>query len=334
MRSTFVRLCGALLRRKPGQTCHRLALKDSRHCRLHQGRPRAAGSPEGRNATIAGGAAWRARQKARIARGEATRFPQGRKKRRLIPRPWRLQLSPADEARVLAHMVDYEVRVRGGKPRPPWSPITSQREEAKALVSFARTFVLRLNDPVVPLSREQMEQAYASIRAAEEILGFPGADVRLTRLAWEREQFYLRALNSSVVARALKPQPGAVKPEPPPRPSSHATARLNLPAADDGSPPLESEAELAAEATLLERHIPSLGLSESSWHSLDRELRSARSVAKRLVVLKSWFARTERAYARTEAMIGARARSVAAQAASPPPPESGPHSIAPWLRRP
>jgi hypothetical protein len=333
MGSMFVRLCGAQLRGKPGQTCRAPALKNSPHgrCRLHQGRPRSVGSPEGIAATRAGHAAHYAKRRAAKARGEPVRPSGGRSKKWLIPRHWRLQLSPEDEARVLAHMVDYEIRVRGGKPRPPWSPITSQRVEARALESFARTWVLRLNDPVVPLSREQMEQAYASIRAAEEILGFPGADVRLTRLAWEREQFYLRALNSSVVARALKPQPGAVKPEPPPRPSSHATARLNLPA-DDGSSPLESEAELAAEAAFLESHIPSLRLSESSRQLLMSELERARDAASRCRVLESWFASTQRAYAANEGLIGQHVRAVEARAASPPP-QSGPHSIAPWLRR-
>ncbi len=325
--------CGAPLRGKPGQTCQAPALRNHTRCRLHAGRPAQAGSAEGSAATSAGHAAYYAKRRAAKARGELVRPSGGRPKKHLIPRWWRFDLLDDDQTRILAHMVEYEIRVRGGKPRPPWSPITSQRVEARALESFARTWVLRLNDPVVPLSREQMEQAYASIRAAEEILGFPGADVRLTRLAWEREQFYLRALNSSVVARALKPQPGAVKPEPPPRPSSHATARLNLPAADDGSPPLESEAELAAEAALLESHIPSLRLSESSWRVLMSELESARGVSERLQVLKAWFDRAQRAYAANEGLVGHHVRAVEARAAAPPPPQSGPHSIARWLRR-
>jgi hypothetical protein len=68
--------------------------------------------------------------------------------------------------------------------KPPWAPVTSQRDEARALASFERTFVIRLNDPVAPPSRERMEKAYDLIRSAEHAVGLPGADVRLTRLAW------------------------------------------------------------------------------------------------------------------------------------------------------
>jgi hypothetical protein len=338
MASPLTNLCTAV-QRGPGGCCRRRAVKDQPYCRRHmEQRPAVELADFERDVLHAGAAAWRAKQKAKIARGEATRFPQGRKKRWLIPRPWRLQLSPADEARVLAHMVDYEVRVRGGKPRPPWSPITSQRDEAKALVSFERTFVLRLNDPVAPLSRDRMEQAYHSIYDAEQFLCLPGADVRLTRLSWEREQFYLRALNSSGVARASQPQPGAAKPEPPPRPSAHGVARLNLPstcrgaAADDGSPPLEREAELAAEAAHLERHIPTLGLSESSWLVLMSELESARDAASRCQVLERWFASTQRAYAGGEAIIAGRDHRAQERAARPADAGWRPHSIAPWLR--
>jgi len=119
-------------------------------------------------------------------------------------------------------MVEYEIRVRGGKPRPPWSPITSQRPAARDLERYARTWILAMHGPVAPLSREQMEKAYRSIYDAEQFLCLPGADVRLERLAWEREQFYLRALKSGVVARASQPQSGAVKHDPPPAPSPRA----------------------------------------------------------------------------------------------------------------
>jgi hypothetical protein len=53
------------------------------------------------------------------------------------------------------------------------------------------------------------------------------------------------------------------------------------------------------------------------------------NTAKTLVVLRA--EDRERAYARTEAMIGHHARAIEARAASPPP-QSGPYSIARWLR--
>jgi len=89
---------------------------------------------------------------------------------------------------------------------------------------------------------------------------------------------------------------------------------------------------LAAELARLESLIPTLGLSESSWHMLMAELERARDAASRCRVLERWFAGTQRAYAANEALIGHYVRAVEARAAARAPPQNGPHSIAPWLR--
>jgi hypothetical protein len=127
--------------------------------------------------------------RAKIARGEARRFPQGRPRKYLVPRWWRYQLSGSEAAAVLQHMVAYDARA--GIQRPPWQAIASQRDEAKALASLERTWIIRLNSPDRPRA-DEVERLYDLIRGAEHALGLPGMDVRLKRLAWERERFLLR----------------------------------------------------------------------------------------------------------------------------------------------
>src|SRR5262249_59875048 len=104
-----------------GRRCRRPRLKSKTRCALHLGRPPLApSSPEARDATLIGAAAWRAKMRAKIARGEARRFPQGRKRKYLIPRPWRFQLDEAQKAVVLRAMIEHDIRVRGGVERPAW----------------------------------------------------------------------------------------------------------------------------------------------------------------------------------------------------------------------
>src|SRR5262249_2566923 len=111
-------LCNAKLRGKPGRRCRRPRLKSKTRCALHLGRPpEAPSSPEAGDAILIGAPAWRAKMRAKIARGEAKRFPQGRKRKYLIPRPWRFQLSPEDGTCVLAAMLEHDIRVRGGVER-------------------------------------------------------------------------------------------------------------------------------------------------------------------------------------------------------------------------
>jgi hypothetical protein len=150
-----------------------------------------------------------AKQRAAIYRGEAKRFPQGRKKKWLIPRPWRFKLSEADETRVLAAMVLHDIRVRGGEPRPPWQGITSRSDEANALGSLERSLMIRLNDRDRPLAKDEMERLYALVRTAEQALGLPGADVRLKRLEWEVDRFRLRCMTDAAIDRAAKPAPAS-----------------------------------------------------------------------------------------------------------------------------
>src|SRR5689334_6316638 len=94
----FSELCKAT-QRGPGGRCPRRALKGQPYCRRHMSQPPAlALSPAHRDVLATGVVAWRAKMRMRIGRGELSRFPQGRKKRWPIPRPWRFKLSEADEA--------------------------------------------------------------------------------------------------------------------------------------------------------------------------------------------------------------------------------------------
>src|SRR5215510_1625654 len=131
--------CGARLRRRSGR-CARIVRAPGVRCPPHSGGEL---SPEGRAIISTAAKARHAKERARIARGEAARYPQGRKKRWLIPRWWRHRLTESEQTTVLQHMAAYDARVRGGQPRPQWAPITSRRDEAQALESFERTFVIR-----------------------------------------------------------------------------------------------------------------------------------------------------------------------------------------------
>jgi hypothetical protein len=245
----FAQLCGAPLRNKPGRTCRAFALKDSPwgRCRIHAGRPPGSGSPEGRAATAAGHAAYYAKRKAAIRRGEAVAVCGGRPKRWPIPRPWRFKLSPEDEATVIRAMLASDAR--SGVTRPPWSPIPSPRGAAKGLNQLERFFILRLNDCSRPLRQEEMEQLYALAREGEAILGLPGSDRRLERLAWERHQFLLRALTRTGLRHAPPAAPATSSPPETPHlgsPSPHETSKLGSPFEPENGSPVESEAERKA----------------------------------------------------------------------------------------
>jgi hypothetical protein len=203
--------CGARLRRRSGR-CARIVKAPGARCPVHSGGEL---STEGRAIISAAAKMRHARQRAAIRRNEIRRYPQGRKRKYLIPRHWRFKLSAADEVAVLTHMAAYDARVRGGEPRPSWEPITSQRAEAKALAGLERSLIVAMNDAARPLPRQQMERLYDLARHAEQALGLPGADVRLKRLAWERERFLLRRMTSATPAhlsrddRAAEPAPSS-----------------------------------------------------------------------------------------------------------------------------
>jgi hypothetical protein len=135
-----------------------------------------------------------AKQRAAVRRNELRRYPQGRKKKWLIPRWWRLKLSDAEQARVLAHMAAYDARVRGGEPRPPWQPSASIAKEARSLESCERALILAMNRPDPP-SAKIIEQVYANVREIEGVIGDAGSAARLARLRWEIERFRYRALH-------------------------------------------------------------------------------------------------------------------------------------------
>jgi hypothetical protein len=251
MTTIFAQLCGAHLRNKPGQTCRAPALRGHTHCRLHSGRPPQLGSPEGREATRAGHAAYYAKRKAAIRRGETVKPNGGRPKRWPIPRWWRLKLEADEEVTIIRAMLAYDARC--GITRPPWSPVALPPDEpargfarglVKGLDQCERAFILRLNDLRRPLRKDEMELHYANIREGEEILGLPGSDVRLKRLAWERHQFLLRAWTRTQL------RPGAARYAPPATstsnlgsPSPHETPNPGSPFQPANDLPVENEAE-------------------------------------------------------------------------------------------
>jgi hypothetical protein len=331
--------CGAPLRKKPGQTCRARPLKGQRRCRLHAGRPKGSGSPEGREAARAGLAAYYAKYRAAKARGEPVRLPGGRRKRWLVPRWWRLKLSDAEQAAVLAHMAAYDARVRGGEPRPPWQASTSTTMVAKDLESCERALIFAMNR-VDPPPLETIEQVYANVREAEALVGDAGSEFRLRRLEWEIERFrrHRLELSSALIEKAKAPeeagapssstreQPLALHPAPPQPEPPPDTFR-------DAVAPREAvERELAAELAQLESLIQTLPLSESARASLDTELRYAREMEERAQVLRRWLASTHRAYAMTEAIVAGRDQA-AYEPTMRPRQQERPHSIAPWLRR-
>jgi hypothetical protein len=310
----FAQLCGAPLRNKPGQTCRAFALKDSPsgRCRIHAGRPpKDSGSPEGRAATRAGHAAYYAKRKAAIHRGETVKPNGGRPKRWPIPRWWRLKLSKDEEATVIRAMLASDARC--GITRPPWSPAvlpadgparTFARGLIKGLDQFERSFILALNDAHRRLPEQEMELLYRNIREGEQILGLPGSAVRLKRLAWERHQFLLRALTRTGL------RPGAVRSALPATSSPHETSNLGSPSPHE-TPNLGSPFQPAND-------LP----TESGAERKDRELQAAYEHSMAIVEAGK--------------ATGQRRRQLGELAASrvpgPGPVRIGPRlTIAPWL---
>jgi hypothetical protein len=157
----------------------------------------------------------------------------------LIPRWWRYQLSESEAAAVLQHMVAHDARA--GIERPPWQAIASQRDEAKALSDFEKSLVIALNDHARPLPQERMEKLVQLACNAEHALDLPGADVRLKRLAWERERFLLRTAlaptrGPAVGAAVAHVEPAAARP-------LHEISQPASPFETPNDPPVESEAE-------------------------------------------------------------------------------------------
>jgi hypothetical protein len=230
----FHSTCGARLRRRAG-TCQRLVKAPNIRCPVHNGGEL---TDEGRAIISTVAKARHAKQARAVHRGEATRFPQGRRKKWIIPRWWRYRLSEAEEATVLAHMVAHDARA--GIERPPWQAVASQREEAKALASLERTWVIRLNSPDRPRA-DEVERLYDLIRGEEHALGLPGMDVRLNRLAWERGQFILR----TALAPTRDPAAGAAVAhvESADFRHLHEISQPASPFEPANDPPVESEAE-------------------------------------------------------------------------------------------
>jgi len=335
MNSPFIHLCGARLRGKPGQTCRAPALRGQTRCRLHAGRPKGSVTPEGRAATRAGHAAYYAKYRAAKARGEPVRPSGGRKKRWLIPRWWRLKLSDAEQAAVLAHMAEYDRRVRGGQTRPSWQATSSTSIEARSLESCERALILAMNRPDPP-PLKTIEQVYTDVRAAEAMFGDAGSEVRLRRLAWEVDRFR-RARTENRASKASRVEAGAsverasqrelLATTPDTEPPDSVRDAISL-------PPVESIDRFRTKIDDRKRRLRQFNLAESATRQLDSKLATAGSEAAQLAVLDRWLADIERAAERTEAMFGHFIRAAEARAARPLLQPERPHSIAPWLRRP
>jgi hypothetical protein len=313
--------CGARLRRRPGH-CARIVKAPGARCPVHSGGEL---SPEGRAIISAAAKMRHAKQRAAARRNELRRYPQGRRKKWLIARPWRFRLSPEDEARVLAHMAEYDRRVRGGEPRPPWQATTSTSVVAKDLESCERALILAMNRPDPP-PLKTAEEVYADVRAVEAIVGDAGSDARLERLRWEIERFRRSQMErhpQPAAKAAAKHQvgrtAGELRASRPLRADEPLTGRPHVTSSPPSPPaaaaPPDSfreavaphdavERELAAELARAMRQISTLPLAESARARLNQALANSHGVAERLQVLKRWFARMERAYAMTEAMVG------------------------------
>ena len=329
--------CGARLRRRPGH-CARIVKTPGARCPVHSGGELSA---EGRAIISAAAKMRHTRQRAAIRRNEIRRYPQGRKRKYLIPRHWRFKLSDAEQLAVLTHMAAHDMRVRGGQPRPPWEPVTSQRAEAKALADLERSLIIAMNDTARPLPSEQMERLYTLARGAEHALGLPGADVRLKRLEWERHQFLLRGLPTltpddyAAAKRGGQPALSSAKPAPTPLGSEWLTPRRSPPDnfRDWLVPPhaVESCDWLRIEIAARKRRLAGFNLAESTARSLDAELASVGSELAQLAVLDRWLANMERAYAMTETIVGDFAARAELRSRRPREPEQR-HSILPRRR--
>jgi hypothetical protein len=290
--------CGARLRRRPGR-CARIVKAPGARCPVHSGGEL---SPEGRDIISTAAKARHAKQRAAVRRNELRRYPQGRPKKWLIPRWWRLKLSDAEQATVLAHMAEYDRRVRGGELRPPWQPSPSTAKEACSLVSCERALILAMNRPDPPPPKT-VEQVYADVRAAEAMFSDAGSEVRLKRLAWEIERFRRSRLPAPpgqapsaegrprASLRADEPLTGrphaatppvSVEPSSPvPQPTPPDTFR----AAVSPSCTVESADQLRVEIDDRKRLLAQYNLPESSARSLAGELAGARGEAAQLAVL-------------------------------------------------
>jgi len=185
-----------------------------------------------------------------------------------------------------------------------------------------------------PLDPAEAEAAYERIVQYEAMVGGTGRDVRLARLAWERDQFLFRLTTNGAVdrvARASKPDIGAAKHD---LPAAHDVEQRNMPPPPDSfrdsicPPPPEDDLE--NERKDLERRLARFNLSESAKASLDRELAWANGLAAQVDILRRRLAGVERAYAMSEAVTGHYQRASAERTSRS---RQQPHSIAPWGTR-
>jgi hypothetical protein len=213
-RDLFHPLCGA--RTRGGRPCHRYPVAGSSRCHRHGGRSTGAQTPEGRAAQLAGYAAWVAKTRAKISRGELDRFPTGRK-----PRDPAVTLKRKLRARALRASPDlpvgttnaqdastWDIRFIDPPPpghfaggRPPWPRRTGGGEGAVLLERAERSWITRINDRHPP-PPAVVERVYDHLRQAEAMIGpADGQRERLVRLVWEFDNWNLRRIHAETRGR-------------------------------------------------------------------------------------------------------------------------------------
>jgi hypothetical protein len=186
--------CGALMRHRHG-FCVLRPVPGKRRRRFHGGRSTGPRTPEGKARSAAARSAglerWREEMRAKIAAGQATKFPGGRKPgaQWVTQRMW--------ERKVLAEQQELRRQLD-----PPW-PFRQGRGRRKDLEKLQLMFIERLRDGRAPLPPDEVKMWRDLISQGESMLGNPqGRDARLARIQWEIDR-YLRRMSVDATIEAL-----------------------------------------------------------------------------------------------------------------------------------
>jgi hypothetical protein len=187
--------CGALTRHRHG-FCILRPVPGKRRCRFHGGRSTGPRTPEGKArsaaARTAGLERWREEMRAKIAAGQATKFPGGRKPgaQWVTQRMW--------ERKVLAEQQE----LRRQFDPPPW-PFRQGRGRRKDLESIELMFIERLRDARARLPPDEFKMWRELIWHGESMLGDPqGRDARIARVQWQIDR-YLHRMSVDATIEAL-----------------------------------------------------------------------------------------------------------------------------------
>ena len=210
--------CGALTRHRHG-FCILRPVPGKRRCRFHGGRSTGPRTPEGKASSAAARTAglerWREEMRAKIAAGEATKFPGGRKPgaQWVTKRMW--------ERKVLAEQQE----LRRQFDPPPW-PFRQGRGRRKSLESLELNFIGCLRDGRALLLPDEVNFWRELIWEGEREIGDPQErDARLARIQWEIDQYLHRmSVDATIEALAQERRRQGASPEPPARQLPQAPA--------------------------------------------------------------------------------------------------------------